>query len=170
MPGLRLQLVHALENVKIQPSPVDPIKYPDCWYYHRKQVFHDKKFYYITRLIAFINNLKDPEGNLFLMDPKYHICHHCDNPKCFNPEHLFVGTALDNNRDRNNKGRQAKGEQNGGCKISELEVIQIIDLYDSGRFTLIGLGTLYNLGLKQIHRIVTGESWKYLLRKDKNVN
>ncbi len=38
------------------------------------------------------------------------VCHRCDVRACINPAHLFLGTHIDNNADRDAKGRQAKGE------------------------------------------------------------
>lgn len=37
------------------------------------------------------------------------ICHSCDNPRCVNPEHLFQGTNLDNEKDKDSKGRRRNG-------------------------------------------------------------
>lgn len=39
------------------------------------------------------------------------VLHRCDNPKCLNPEHLFLGDAADNMHDRDAKGRTCKGER-----------------------------------------------------------
>lgn len=47
------------------------------------------------------------------------ICHHCDNPPCTNPKHLFMGTQDDNMKDASRKGRSAFGDRNGARKYIE---------------------------------------------------
>ncbi len=55
------------------------------------------------------------------------ICHHCDNPPCVNPDHLFVGTHHDNMADCMAKGRQdgGRGEGHGCAKLNENQVREI---------------------------------------------
>jgi hypothetical protein len=55
------------------------------------------------------------------------VLHRCDTPLCVNPEHLFLGTLLDNARDCISKGRRAsfQGEFNSQSKLNEAQVSQI---------------------------------------------
>ena len=41
------------------------------------------------------------------------VCHVCDNPRCINPDHLWVGTMLDNMRDMIKKGRDGFSQNKG---------------------------------------------------------
>jgi hypothetical protein len=54
-----------------------------------------------------------------------HVLHHCDNPPCVNPAHLFPGSHIDNMRDREAKGRGTRGTANGRCRLTDEEVAEI---------------------------------------------
>jgi len=43
----------------------------------------------------------------------FEVCHHCDNPLCVRPDHLFLGSRRDNVDDALAKGRYASGAGNG---------------------------------------------------------
>jgi hypothetical protein len=55
------------------------------------------------------------------------ICHHCDNPACVRPDHLFKGDHVENMRDMANKGRGnfTSGERHQNAKISDAQVEEI---------------------------------------------
>jgi hypothetical protein len=82
-----------------------------------------------------------------------YVCHDCpggDNPLCVNPRHLFLGTALDNNRDRLRKV--------GGRRLSQEHVREIRRAYAAG-VTSLELMSQYGVGHSAIHYIVTGRMW-----------
>lgn len=90
----------------------------------------------------------------------YLVLHKCDTPACFNLNHLFLGTYSDNNRDRAKKNRSALGERSGRCKLTDTEVGEIRELYDSTDLTQAELGIQYGVSNHQISMLVRNLSRK----------
>lgn len=89
-----------------------------CWLWPVKSgygVFKGKRAHRLS-YEAFVGPI--PDG-LF-------VCHKCDVPACCNPDHLFVGTALDNSRDMVAKGRAGGGDKNGGRESRGKRTIPVL--------------------------------------------
>ena len=92
---------------------------------------------------------------------KLHVCHHCDNRKCVNPSHLFLGTPADNIRDRDAKGRTARGERSGTSKLTEANVLEIRQMGENGVKTK-ALSTKFNVAQQTVRKIVLRKTWTHI--------
>lgn len=88
-----------------------------------------------------------------------YVCHSCDNKKCVNPDHLFLGTAQDNAIDREQKGRGALqfGENNPRSKLSFQDVSEIRAL--AGNLLQKDIAIIYGVSREAIGKVLRGERW-----------
>lgn len=80
-----------------------------------------------------------------------------------NHEHLFLGDRIDNNKDRNNKGRQfhARGELQGAHKLKEFQVIEIRKKLSDGARNM-DLANEYNVSRDMISLIKNRKRWRHI--------
>ncbi len=105
------------------------------------------------------------------------VCHHCDNPPCCRPDHLFLGTFLDNNRDAIAKKRNAFGDRNGQrkhpdmtprgeqskcAKLTEEKVRDIFNEFLANHPTVVFLSRKHGISQSQIRNIVKRRTWRHL--------
>lgn len=86
------------------------------------------------------------------------VCHKCDNTKCVNPDHLFLGTQKENMQDCVNKKRQNYGSNNGMSKLTPIEVAGIRNLYNYG-LTQKQISQIFKTSRSNIGLIVTNKRW-----------
>ncbi len=91
------------------------------------------------------------------------VCHHCDNPGCINPSHLFIGTDLDNTLDMIAKGRfkPLRGSSNGRAKLRESDIPRIREL-SSGGLSNVKIAGLFGVSPSAIDGVQRGIRWKHV--------
>lgn len=100
-----------------------------------------------------------PDGKL--------CCHRCDNRKCVNPGHIFLGTHKDNAQDAVSKGRASfqnpdvtyrSGEDHPAHRFIESDILKIISLKKTGMFNG-DIGILFKTSKDHVSQIIRGTIW-----------
>lgn len=89
------------------------------------------------------------------------VCHKCDNPPCVRPDHLFLGTNAENQRDASRKGRlkgRHAGELHPTARLTERDVLAIRRSRDPIRV----IAQTYGIARSTVTSVRSGRSWKHL--------
>ena len=98
------------------------------------------------------------------------VCHHCDNPSCVRPDHLFLGTASENALDMVAKGRHSaavhpesipRGERTRHARLTAIQVLEIRSRHAAGE-SVKQIATDYPVKDAAISHIVTRRNWRHI--------
>ncbi len=97
--------------------------------------------------------------------PALNVLHHCDNPPCVNPRHLFLGTHQDNALDRESKGRgggkKFRGKLHYCVVLREQQIPKIRALLAVGT-PYRKIGALFGVTYGAIAAIAARRAWHYV--------
>lgn len=122
------------------------------------EIRRDKHLYLVHRVSFKI-------ANGYLNDDLF-VLHQCDNPPCFNPQHLFEGTNLDNMADMDRKGRRRTvplpfGEDHHQARFTVKDIADIRSRLKAGE-THRSIANLYDVGYGAIGKIARRETWAWV--------
>lgn len=87
-----------------------------------------------------------------------HIRHKCDNPGCVNPDHLELGSNMDNVKDKMSRGRQPKGSIHSNSRLTEAQVKNVKFSTEKGST----LAKIYGVSQVTISQIRNGLRWRHV--------
>lgn len=91
------------------------------------------------------------------------VCHSCDTPHCVNPDHLWLGTNLDNMRDMVRKQRHPYGEKSGRAILTEEKVREARKLWASGTIRYrTEIARMYGISDSAARYMLDGTNWKHV--------
>lgn len=95
--------------------------------------------------------------------PGIWVLHHCDNPPCCNPKHLFLGTNQDNVDDKLAKGRgpDFRGEKHPSARLSVADIHAIREQRRNG-ITQREVARRWKISQGHVSEITTGKKWGHV--------
>ena len=106
---------------------------------------------YISSRVAYELHFQKSPGDLF-------VCHRCDKRNCCRPEHLFLGTNMDNVTDMIQKGRTCKGSDRPNSKLTAHQVRVIRSL----SWTQKKIAARFGISQSHVSGIKSGTYWSHL--------
>lgn len=114
-----------------------------------------------THISLAIAGIDIPDGKI--------TCHHCDNPGCVNPDHIFIGTYQDNMDDMWEKGRNVmpdtesanyvRAEESPSAKLDWEKVNFAREAYKNGEVTTYDLADMFGVARSTIYAVLHNKSW-----------
>lgn len=91
------------------------------------------------------------------------VCHSCDNTKCVNPDHLWLGSHSDNMKDmiQKERGNKSKGEAHYNSKINEQQVLEIKKQLSHG-LSMRQIERNLKISYRIIQHIKHGTTWAHI--------
>lgn len=106
-----------------------------------------------------------PRVSFFLADGRWPECalHKCDNPSCVRRDHLFEGDRVDNNIDRDLKGRgrHNRGERNHSSKLTEADVVAIRSARSGGE-PIVSIAARFGVSHPLVSQIAHRKAWRHI--------
>ena len=118
------------------------------------------KTYTAHRVAAWLSGLVESPNKPTNAKEKTHVLHKCDNRKCCNPDHFFIGSYSDNQLDAYAKKRkvQPKGEKHTNALLTDVQANAIRKAYAKGH-TQTELATIYGVSQTTISKIIRGKTY-----------
>jgi len=90
------------------------------------------------------------------------VCHVCDNPRCFNPDHLVIADNQSNSDDKHAKGRapDLSGERNGRARLTHDQVRELRERMAAGA-AVSQLSSEYGIPASTLRKIRSGATWSH---------
>lgn len=91
------------------------------------------------------------------------VCHRCDNKRCVNPNHLYLGNAKTNSRDAVERGLLCTGEAHHRAKLTDARVREMRALHASGNFSIQKIADCYGVTRITASRAISGKTWRQVI-------